>query len=459
MRRWNRREFLAATLALGGCAASGQPPLGPIYRPTHSTVDQPPLIVIPGAFGSSLRERRTGREIWPGSDRRLLVSSYRNLELDIDPATLEPVAGDVEAYDIFREGLGRDFYGRVVDVLRSAGGYVPLAPGQAVPEGRRGYYLYLYDWRLDNVTAVHGLHALVESIRDANGDPRLKVDVLAHSNGGLLARYYTRYGTAELPDSGPFRPDNAGAASIRRLLLVGTPNLGTLQPVLSLLRGEEMALRKVPQEVVATCAGATQLMPHPAMTWAVDTDGAPFERSLFDVDTWRANEWALWDDQVASRAVSRHGGGAAGRAYLATLRAYFGKQLGRGRRFMESLTAPAGDGETTAWVFGGDCEPTIARLICEREGQRWVARERIEDIAHRKPGIDYETLMFEPGDEVVTRSSLLGRMTLNVAAPRNGLESMPLAHAVFLCESHQQLTGNPSFQDNLLNALLSPDPG
>jgi hypothetical protein len=28
---------------------------------------------------------------------------------------------------------------------------------------------------------------------------------------------------------------------------------------------------------------------------------------------------------------------------------------------------------------------------------------------------------------------------------------------VFLCEHHQHLTGNPSFQDNLLNALLSVD--
>lgn len=457
MRRWNRREFLAATLALGGCAAPGEPPLVPIYRPTRATVDQPPLIVIPGAFGSSLRDRRSGREIWPGSDRHLLVSNYRDLELDIDPETLEPVTGDVEAYAIFREGLGRDFYGRVVDVLRTAGGYVPLEPGAAPLAGRRSYYVYLYDWRLDNVSAVQGLHALIGAIRDAAGDPALKVDVLAHSNGGLLARYYARYGTAQLPDLGPFQPTNAGAAAIRRLLLVGTPNLGTLQPVLSLLRGEEMALRKVPQEVVATCTGAPQLMPHPAVNWAVDADGAPIGRSLFDADTWRDNEWSLWSSRVAARTVELHGGGAAGRAYLATLRAYFSKHLVRGGRFMESLTAPAPAGETPAWVFGGDCDLTLARLVCERDDGRLEARERVEDVARPRPGVDYATLMFEPGDEVVTRSSLLGRLTRNVAAPRKGLESMPVANTVFLCESHQQLTGNASFQDNLLNVLLSVD--
>jgi hypothetical protein len=34
-----------------------------------------------------------------------------------------------------------------------------------------------------------------------------------------------------------------------------------------------------------------------------------------------------------------------------------------------------------------------------------------------------------------------------------------VAHSVFLCERHQQLTGNRSFQDNLLNSLLSVDAG
>jgi len=74
------------------------------------------------------------------------------------------------------------------------------------------------------------------------------------------------------------------------------------------------------------------------------------------------------------------------------------------------------------------------------------------------PGVDYEALMFEPGDLVVTRASLLGRRTLNVAAPRAEIESLTIANTVFLCEEHRHLTGNPSFQDNLLHALLSVDP-
>src|SRR5690606_2273620 len=101
MERWTRRAFLAAGLSLGACTRLERPPLGVLYGQSRGAPDQPPLVLIPGAFGSSLRDRRTGREIWPGSSAALLASNYRGLELDIDPATLEPLAEDVEAYDLF----------------------------------------------------------------------------------------------------------------------------------------------------------------------------------------------------------------------------------------------------------------------------------------------------------------------------------------------------------------------
>ena len=96
--------------------------------------------------------------------------------------------------------------------------------------------------------------------------------------------------------------------------------------------------------------------------------------------------------------------------------------------------------------------------MAEQVDGHWVARERVADIAHPQTGVDYEALMFEPGDAVVTRSSLLGRRTLNVAAPREEIESLDVVHSVFLCEEHRALTGNATFQNNLLNTLLSVDP-
>ncbi|RPI15876.1 MAG: hypothetical protein EHM60_03480 [Lysobacterales bacterium] len=457
MDRWTRRAFVAAALAAGACQRLERPPLGSIYRPALPAADQPPLVLVPGAFGSRLKDQRTGREIWPGTPAELLTSNYRGLELDIDADSLEPLCADVEAYAVFRAGLGRDFYGQVLDTLQRAGGYRRCQPGVPPPDGVRGFYAYCYDFRLDNVRAARGLKALIEQIRADHGDPKLRVDVVAHSNGGLLARYYARYGDADLPESGPFHPTGAGCSSIRRLVLVGTPNLGTMQPVLSYLRGEEVGLRHIPPEVIATCTGAAQMMPHPAVPWILDVGGNRIDADLYDFRTWQDFGWSLYDDRVVERTIDRHGGGGAGRRYLAMLRLYTDKHLVRGRRFAESLDVPAPDAEPPLYVFGGDCELTLARLALESEGGRLRGRERVADIAQPSPHVDYERLMFEPGDTVVTRSSLLGRRTRNVAAPRTEIESLPIAHSVFLCEQHQHLTGNASFQDNLLNALLSVD--
>src|SRR5512133_1941503 len=271
MRCWTRRSVITAGLGLAGCAAVDRSRLRTLYGDLSRPHDQPPLIFIPGAFGSSLRDRRTGREIWPVSDSKLLLGTYRELELPIDPRTLEADASQAEAYAVFREGLGREFYGTIIDALERIGGYERCRSREPGAGNRPcSLCVYLYDFRLDNVRAARGLAELIERVRAEHGDPRLRVDVVAHSNGGLVARYFVRHGTSALPASGHAEPSFAGAQAIRRLLLVGTPNLGSMQPVLSLLRGEEIGLRRIPPEVVATAPGIPQLMPHPAVPWLVD---------------------------------------------------------------------------------------------------------------------------------------------------------------------------------------------
>ena len=72
-------------------------------------------------------------------------------------------------------------------------------------------------------------------------------------------------------------------------------------------------------------------------------------------------------------------------------------------------------------------------------------------------GIDYEALMFEPGDGTVTKASLLARQSADPAVRRHEYSYFPLHYPLFLCERHTQLTGNIHFQDNLLHVLLSVD--
>jgi hypothetical protein len=106
-------------------------------------------------------------------------------------------------------------------------------------------------------------------------------------------------------------------------------------------------------------------------------------------------------------------------------------------------------------VFGGDCVLTPARIVIEQQADHSLARLFPQDVQHKLRGVDYSRLMLEPGDGEVTKPSLLAREALNPVAPRNDALFFPLAYAFFLCENHERLTGNISFQDNLLNVLLA----
>ena len=186
-------------MALAGACSHKQrqqPPLDELYG-SNANIDQPPLIVIPGAFGSRLLDTHSGKEIWPRSSTKLLLSSFKGLEVEFDEDTHDPTVIGIRPHRIFRQGLGRDFYGQILETLQGAGGYTRRRPGEPVAPGQKNFYVFMYDWRLDNISALQGLHRLIQQIRSDYGIPDLRIDILAHSNGGLMARYHARYGPVD----------------------------------------------------------------------------------------------------------------------------------------------------------------------------------------------------------------------------------------------------------------------
>ena len=142
-------------------------------------------------------------------------------------------------------------------------------------------------------------------------------------------------------------------------------------------------------------------------------------------------------------------------AYLVALRRYFEFRLERARRFLWALSTPEPATPIRYVLFGGDCELTPARLAIEDVGGIPVARLNPDGIRNRLPGVAYDELMLEPGDGLVTKPSILARETLDPSSPQNEDSFIPIAYWFFLCEHHDQLTGNVNFQDNLLNVLLT----
>ena len=118
-------------------------------------------------------------------------------------------------------------------------------------------------------------------------------------------------------------------------------------------------------------------MPHPDLVWLVNLKGDPVQMDVYDIETWRELGWSSWGSTARNRMLRRRGGSKGLDAYLPVLEAYLGVQLDRGRRFHRSLSGPAGTGEPRPYVFGGDCVPTVARLVLAREGAGYRGYERV----------------------------------------------------------------------------------
>jgi pimeloyl-ACP methyl ester carboxylesterase len=450
---------------LSGCALNPVPDLqrlyetGPLTRDTSvaAGVVETPVILVHGVFGARLRERDTGKEVWPGGITSLLFNSYDDIALPIDADTLQPAPSNLEAYAITDSAAGRDFYGAIIRTLETSGGYSKGVPGEAVTDGRRRYYILVYDWRQDNVETARRLDELINRIRSDYADPELKVDIVAHSMGGLATRYYLRYGTTDVLNSNDFPMSDQSVTRVRKVILLGTPNLGSVSGLDEFLQGFRIGLRRIPTETFATMPSAYQLFPHPIRSALLNTRGEVLDRDLFDVQIWRAFQWSIFDPQVRERIIKRFPNPQEGEVYLAMLERYFEKYLERARRFVWSLTVPVEYSKVRHVVFGGDCELTPARLLVEEVNGESMVRLHPSEVTLRMPGVDYEKLMLEPGDGRVTKPSLFAREALDPTVPRHRYSFFPMDHSILLCESHDSLTGNISFQNNLLNILLTRD--
>lgn len=456
--------FALCALLLAACHDSQpRPDFKRLYQSSGSGIEQPPLILVPGILGSRLRDRQTGDEVWPGSLFDKVFSDYAPLALAIDPVTLAPEPSPYEAFALTDQALGRDFYGQIIKALEFAGGYVSGQPGAANPKRERRYYLYAYDWRQDNVTSAAGLDALIEQIRRDYGDPQLKVDILAHSMGGLIVRYYLRYGSVDVLDSNDFPVNNRGADRVRKVVMLGTPNLGSVSSLHSFLRGYPVGVRGLATETLATMPSVYQLFPHPLNDWLIKLDGTTLDRDLFEARIWQRFEWSVFDPEVTARIGATFEDQRQAAEYVEVLQRYFEKRLERARRFVWSLSFRTEETPIRYVVFGGDCTLTPARLLVEDVKGESVVRLYPDEIAAPRPDVSYDRLMLEPGDGRVTKPSLLARESLDPTVPRHQYTMFPLDHSFVLCEAHDTMTGNVNFQDNLLNVLLTrthpPDRG
>ena len=452
---------LLLVLLLSGCLT--RPDLARLYAGSDDNPDQPPVIVIHGLAGSTLVDADTGKQVWPGSLSTLTFSNYRDLA---QMSSADREGEGLVPGGLFASVAGVDFYGQLLHALESVGHFHKGVPGQPVRadgSDRRRYYVFAYDWRRDNVRAVRKLHALIEQIRADYRDPSLRVDIIAHSNGGLIANYYLRYGPSDVLDDPAPKPWNEGDLRIRRLVMLGTPTLGSSTSLERLIVGTKMAVRTVPVEVMATFATPYQALPHPLEHPILDVRGEPVHVDIYDPQVWRDRQWGVYDPEVIDRVLGSMDTPEAGRQALADLHGQFERNLERARRWQWALSAPVPPNHVEVAVFGGDCAATPGHAVEIQEpgGSRLAFRPGQVDPglvpaqrATRRNKLDFRKLMYEPGDGLITRRSQIGKLPDDVEGASR-FHPLAVQQTFFLCESHGRLTHNTYFQNNLLYFLLA----
>lgn len=170
---------------------------------------QRPLIFIPGIAGSRL-DSADHTKIWPpasavGFANPSSSTGYTRLSLDPNPLfiTSDIVVPDViRFYEEAPRPEDKDVYGSILTALAdpAVGGYRNYAvddqPGRRTYDGcdlsqqpnNPTLFVFAYDWRKSNIEAAAALKEYVRCIQRFY--PSAEVDIVAHSQGGLVARRY-----------------------------------------------------------------------------------------------------------------------------------------------------------------------------------------------------------------------------------------------------------------------------
>ncbi len=198
-----------------------------------------PVIIIPGIIGTEFYQNN--ELVWPNVNKMLTGNSqfiYDALKLDTNgaPLTDASIGGVVKDVTI----LGVNYLDTFSDLQKKleADGYVM----------NKNLFYFPYDWRMNLNQTDDLLQLAIADIREKTGSP--KVNIIAHSMGGLLVKDYIR---------------QAGKDLIGKLIFVGTPHAGTPTAVNTLLHGDNFGikwLQKDPvQQLAHNMASMYELMP------------------------------------------------------------------------------------------------------------------------------------------------------------------------------------------------------
>lgn len=450
--------------------------LCPLFALGQST-GKPPVIIIPGVSGSELVSPKANEKAWFSIKRH----KTDDLRLPMTSPLLRNNRDTLRAGDIIREVELRvlpdvEVYKSLLDALK-ARGYTEAAWDD--PRASDVFYVFPYDWRRDNVETAHLLIRKIATAKIKLRKPQLRFDIIAHSMGGLIARYAAMYGLAQPPPANPI-PTWSGAVHINKLMMFGTPNEGSFSAFETLVKGYPIiAERNLPfvddlrPEDVFTSPAAFQLLPHNGTAKFLDGALKPMSIDIYDPQNWLKYGWtplsdvkflsklkdaaalarsnkkvkperlkpdASLDDRILANTTS------------AQVRAYLASALRRAKLFHAAVDAQADKTPVQLFAYGGNCKPTLSAVVLVRNDKKEEWDTLFEPRSIKNNGgsevkkEQVQAAMFAPGDGRVTQSSLLADSAIN--------KIYTATASLLACGSHTKLFLEKEIQDSFLSALV-----
>ncbi len=428
----------------------------------YEGIERNPVVLIHGLLGAQLRDYGDGGKVVWGRFSfwdMFTGNSFKTLALPMRPGgdASNPVGGSVapsglldrSVIELFWFRFYLDNYEQLVQLLRESG-YVP--EGEVLPEGKHFYSLFIfyYDWRQDIAANAARLSDFIDIRRRylksryeqlyGIKDYDVRFDLIGHSMGGLVARYYAEYGAQPLGRANDPLPQLnwSGARNLSKVVIVSTPNAGYADTFLELLNGLQMLPMApvYPAGVIGTFPSYYQMLPDPgtrSILWK--SSGVPVD--CFDVELWKKYRWGMLSDQsreLWAELMPELSPGVRERAVYNHLE----QCLSLGRRFKEVMRRPAGTPPygVRFYLFAGDGMLTNHHLVVDPgDGRVHVSGQ-------------------EAGDGKVTATSARfdlrdgGRWSFQMQSPI-------LWHGVcYLPGAHMGILDSDVFMDNLRYVLM-----
>lgn len=459
---WRLFQISLTLITLSNCQQATEADLRDIYEDAaqRKDINRRAVIVIPGILGSRLINESDDQIVWgafsheaanpiyPDAARLIALPMQEGNQLKNLTDSVRPNG----ALDRFKVSLFPSFtiqpkaYFQILMVLGAGGFYDDSLSDIDYGEEHYTCFQFSYDWRRSNAENAILLGQFIrekkayieaENVKNYGRRGDVKFNIVAHSMGSLVARYYLRYGEQGMPSSGRPSLNWAGAKEVDKLVMIAPPTSGSLGALEQLVAGFDLGpfAFSYPPAVLGTMPSIYELLPRARHRVLKDTLNN-IDLDPLDPEVWLKNQWGLasLDDDEQLQALLPNTNSPEERSRIA--RDHLVKCLQNANNFQRALDTPATPPEDLRFIlFAGDAVDTPV------QAEAWPKKIKLVDYA--------------PGDDTVARYSALGDERFASRSSSEPFTSpVSWSQATFLFETHLGITRSRTFADNILFELL-----